>query len=701
MNMSKESFEKIDDKIKENQIKEEANKEALEIFHFEDAVTPEHLKMITQASGGFTFVADQKLAQETLETGVLKTGYTNKETKIIYYNPLLLKGSPELGIKPWRKIDIRGFAYHEAGHHAKEVLEFDNKLTEDLKNPDIIPEAYKGSPDSEVRFLQALYSHLDNALIDMWLESFMGRRPYFPAREDIKEFQSAKGEAKDYRGLSKCEQLVQVLLRSRYLKQENLKQRMDEDAYEAYERILKSGAMKALLDRSAFENYFSSPAEREKAIKRKFAVYKEIFLPEYLKLLENELEERKKERQQQKQKGNKKGKQISASEAAPLTKEEEEEIKKEILEELEKAGQQFKPQTLSPDEKEKIEKFFSEIKKQLGQQGKPTKSGPRKGEPKEKKEGPLGEEAIRKISEELQKKEKEIAQRGLAESMGVKQESVRQWNRIKEERKQEIESLAGNLSEIFIDNRRRRLDYLRREGEIVPGLEYETISALLSGELDPDTKMKMVRDPEFLETELEFIVDTSGSMMGKPIENSVELLVIVVEAFKKIKEDLDAENLLADGEEPFRVGVTKFTTLPERVTKLTEPLNDKKELIIIDKVSEVGGGTDETGALKEVYKELALNKKNVIKIMTVLTDGAGNKEGVAPIMRQIEEDNEVIFLAIGLGSDHETAQRIVDTYLEPLKEREGNIFGQAVTNPDEILPAVVEFLKREIAKRKI
>lgn len=262
----------------------------------------------------------------------------------------------------------------------------------------------------------------------------------------------------------------------------------------------------------------------------------------------------------------------------------------------------------------------------------------------------------------------------------------------------EIEATASVLSEIFLDDRRKRMQYIVREGEIVPGLEKETISAILTGDLDPDTKMREVRNPEFIEVETEWIVDNSGSMAGDNIEKSIDLMVIVVEAFKKVKEDLEAENLVMINEEPAKVGVTKFTTVPKRVTPLNDPLTDEKELKIIDEISQFGGGTDETEAIDTVYKEMALGSKNVVKLIFVLSDGAGNKDGVVPIIRQIEEDDEVIFLALGLGPQ---SDQVVETYVDPLRDKEnGNVFGYSAKDPAEILPFTLEFLKKQVEKKK-
>ncbi len=692
--------------------------EATGAIKLEDFVSTEHLRIVSDASGGFRFALARDLEQEFYRTGTLKTGYTNKQTRTIYANPVLLKGVPELGIKPWRRVDAEGFLYHEAGHHAPEVLEVDDKLFESLTRPENVPESYKGDPNSEMRFFHAVNANLNNAVIDMWLESYMGRRPYFPVRKSVTEFQSAKGEMPDYKHLPKPDQLMQTLLRSRYLKQEKLKDKVDPEVHAAFEKIWKSGAMDAILDRRDYENYFASPGQKERAVKRKVSAYEQIFLPEYTHLMELELEKRKKEKQEKKQQ--EQGEQgqgqpkeggepqqggepqpSSSSESVPLSKEEEQEIVEQLLQELEKRGHSNR--TPDKDEEDKRNQQLSELKQYLEDRKKALQEGkplPERGKPQEPPKR-SGEEALRELGEELQRKQEEEARRGLAESLGVKQESVEEWQRTKEKYQREIESTAGVLAEIFLDDRRAKLEYLKREGEIVPGLEFETVAAILSGDFSPETNMKTVRNPEFLETELEAIVDTSGSMgMSNKIERSVELLVVLTEAFKRVREALAAEDLLMDNEEPFRLGVTKFADKPERVTKLLDPLTDEKEIKIVEHVSEVGGGTEETEAFKEVYSELKLNANNVIKIIFVLTDGVGNREGVKPILHQIEDDNEVIFLAIGLGDNQEDADAIVRTYLEPLKNREANVYGFGVDNPEKALPLVLDFLKREVAKRR-
>ncbi len=664
---------------------------------FEDFVSADFLRMVSEASRpkaakgkGFTFREDRSLPPSQI-------GYTRKDTWEIRYNPIILTGE-----NPWGRKEIEGFTYHEAGHHAPEVLDLDNLLVRDMKDPNVIPPSYRGNEQYEQRFLASLYRHLNNGLLDMWLEAYMGRRPYFAIGDSIRNMYETMGlQMPTYKNFSKPEQWMQAMLRERYEKQENLKDKVDPDVMQSFKRVYDTGAMKALLDVEAYTNYFASPGEKERALNRKFRAYKEVFLPEYQRLVENEIEERKQEKsdQKSKQKGAGKGDGnggSGGSDAVPLTKQEEQEILEQFLKELEGAGEEHS-QAPDPERQKEIEKFFKDLSKEIKDR---IKNGAKQQESQQNQDtDPKGMEALEKRARDFQRSAKDKATRGMAEAMGVKPESINTWENIKQSRRQEIETTAVALAEFFLDDRRKKLELLVREGDIVPGLEYETISALFSGDLDPSTKMRTVRNPEFLETELEFVVDDSGSMGGMPIEKSVETLVVIAEAFKKVREDLAAEDLLLEDEQPFRIGVTKFDVSPTRVTKLDEPISDAKEIKIIDNISATGGGTDEEEALRNVARELSIGKHNAIKIMIVFSDGAGNREAVVPIIQQIEHDDEIVFLAIGIG---EHAQGVVDTYLEPLRKGpdQTNVFGVIANDPREILPSAIEFLRREVEKRR-
>ena len=98
-------FEMRDTSPQEEEKKEEKEKvskpeKRAEELSFEKVITPEHLEMISQASGGFRFRPDPSLSP-------VRTGYTDLKSKTIYYNPLFLSGASEIGIKPRKKDDIK------------------------------------------------------------------------------------------------------------------------------------------------------------------------------------------------------------------------------------------------------------------------------------------------------------------------------------------------------------------------------------------------------------------------------------------------------------------------------------------------------------------------------------------------------------------------------------------------------------------
>lgn len=673
----------------------------------EDIISPDLLHMISQSSG-FRFIADRQLAARSLQSGNVLGGYTEMETRVIHINELLISGASQLGIEPWTDEKLRGLLIHEAGHHHPVVKQLQDALMKNLNNPETIPETYRGDPGSEERFKHALHSHLHNALADVWDESYMGRRPYFPIRNDVDAIYQESDNLTPLVSLSRPEQLIQLIVRLPHHPQLDYHQEgIKPEVAQALDRIRESGAMEAVLDRKAFENYFATDGQRERTLDRKFEAYKKIFLPEYLSLVEQEVAERKEQRQQQKQGTPQIGQgegQPQSGGAVPLTKEEEQEVRDQLLRELEKAGQEFGSQAPSKEESEEEKEFFDQLRRAIAKRHQELAEGKSASEQtgdKPQPKGKSGIEQLRDLSRQMLEAEEERQQRGLAAANQVKEESVKSWKDIKGRRKLEIESTAGALAEIFLDDRRKRLEYLRREGEIVPGLEYETISAFLSGDLDPETKMQVVTNPEFLELEHIYVIDTSGSMSGDYIKKAIDLMVIEIEALKLARATMADESLLtSDDEQPFRIGGLKFSIGTEVITPLEEPLSDKKELKLIDEASKVGGGTDETDAIQAAKQTLSAGRSNVIKMITVLTDGYGNREGLAPIMKQIESDNEIIFLACGFGETDAEASAVTSSYLAPLANRDKNVFAISESDPEKMLPKVLEFLKREVGKRR-
>lgn len=629
-----------------------------------EIVSPDYLRAIAKAAGGFTFVIDQAMGPND------PAGKTNMETRVIHLNPYALREMP--------KEAIEGLLTHEAGHHAPEVVKLDQKMTSHLGKKDVLPQELAKDPQQEAEIIRAIDGHLGNTLSDCWLESFMSRRPHHLTSEKIEGlYQSiAKGRAKvDLTKFPKPEQLCQILVgEDRYPRPDKtIAELVDPDVYRVYLDLKRSGAIEAINSRRAWEDYFATDVQHEAALARKFFAFRDSFLPAWLELFQAESKERQKQMLSQGQ-----------GEGGQLTPEQIQQILNELAKELQKLGKKYGSRAPSKEEKEGLEQIVAKIlKKEKGEEKPETKP----------------EDNIGKDAQSLLRDWEDRRRRGLAENMGIRIESVKTWQDIKEEKKGEIETAAAQIADVFLEDRRKRLEYMRREGEIVPGLEYEYVAAVLSGDLAPQTHMKQVQNPEFLETEVEFVQDVSGSMSGQPIRKCLELQIILAEAFKKVKQSLADEQLLYPAEEdPLRIGVMKFETQAQQVKKLSEPMDDKAEMTIIDELTKGGGGTEEEEALKEVYGELTLHEKNILKIMVVLTDGHGNKEAVSRMMQQIEDDNEVIVAAVGLGSD---AKAVVEAYTAGLRQGDlSNVHAFEKEDSKDLLPDLLEFFRVEIGKRR-
>lgn len=720
----------------------ETSPEEIKPVRFEDYVHPDFLQAFANTSHGFSYREDPRLAQEFLRTGMLRAGYTDMNTKVIYYNPVYRTGfkAPDgrVVVEPWDQAQAEGFFIHEAEHHTGRVLELDRRLTQDLqdiaRHDDIIPEEYRGTPEQEARFLRSIDTNLNNAELDLWLESHAVRDVHPKIRDSIKALHAKDGVPgpEFFSKLSLPEQLLQVMVRAPYHETRELTRRIergganeglvrsesvfkgkvDPRVFDAYSRIVGQGALHAIRDASA-EGAFASPLDKQRKMDTKFTAHKDYCLPEYLTLVKEEVKKRKEEKQNEKSGEGKQGKpKLGESgqgegQAVPLTPEEEKELLEELLKELEKTGAERGTRTPSDEDKQAKDDIYGKISKALEEAAERAKNkgkGQGEGEQPTPRE-PKPESALDRLArmqDDEMRKSKENRERGLAGAMGVRQESIQRWEKIKEKYHQEIQSTANVLAEVFLADRRPWIAYLKREGAYIPGLEFETVAAKISGDPDPATRMRVEQRKKFLETEIEFICDVSGSMSGEKLEKSIDLMVIVTEAFNKVEQRLRSEQLIFPWDDkPFKIGVTKFDTEPTRVTELKEPLNEKKEVKIIDEVGKIGGGTEETGALTKVYKELTVRFDNVIKIIVVLSDGVGNKAGVVPIIQQVEQDNKVWFLAIGLGETEDQANDVVETYVAPLRRPgRSNVVGKAETNPELVLPFVLDFLKQKVQERR-
>lgn len=664
------------------------------------------LATMTEHSGGFRFAVDPKLPPGSL-------GYTNMETGVIYFNPHHLTEEANM-----TDAALSGFCFHEAGHHSPAALEFQGELRKDLEKPELIPEFIREqeNPETEVKFFQALHSGLHNALADIWLESAMGRpgqilvQHSFDAMYNNPQGTLEKGEIPEGRDLhqfSKPDQLLQLLVgEARYGSTRELSELVDPEVHEAFQRIEESGALKQIQSAGQYFDHFGSENSKKASIHRKYQAYRKVFFKEWVGLIDSEFTDRmeKEDGSGQGESGDGEQSKSDGSEQGELgdgegseTSQQSNDVMNDLLDELTKSGKERQSLAPSSEEVAKDKKAMEDMAKDAKQRAENAADG-KFETPEPPKEKESAEDAMRKAAKKLLKESQQAEWVKEAEKYGVDPALIKEWERIKKSYSDEIHSTADLLSEILIDDRSYKTKYMQREGEIMDGLMAETYGELLSGNDEPETMMRQVRNPKFLQTEMEFIVDVSASMTGAPLERSKELLIILTEALQEVRDTLEGQQLLSpDDEQPLRLGATSFSDVTRRITTLEEPVSDKKQIQIINGLSQIGGGTEETEAISGIYKEMALHTDNVLKIMVVLTDGHGNRDKLQSILQQIQEDDSVVFLAVGLGTG---AEGIVDSYVSGVRQgNQSNIFGFAADAPEDALPFVVEFIKQQVHKR--
>ena len=281
------------------EIEEQAQPEKKEptITDIKDIVSSDFLTAITRASGGFRIKVDQKL------TPLDPMGMTDMKTKLIRLNPH--------AVAKFSREALECLLSHEAGHHAPEVVKLDRRMVADLARKDLVPEDLTDDPKQKAEILRALNGHLCNAELDCWLEAFMSRRPHRKTGRAIESLNTASPERTDLKvrkvtyihpdgseikketPIPLPDQLCQLLVgEDRYPGKTPLKDLVDPRVFKAYRELKRSGAIEALSDRHAFENYFASKLQLDGAIDRKFLAHQKAFVPAWMELFREELQDR-------------------------------------------------------------------------------------------------------------------------------------------------------------------------------------------------------------------------------------------------------------------------------------------------------------------------------------------------------------------------------------------------------------------------
>lgn len=692
----------------------------------EEIFNPEFLRILTEASGGFTYTLIS--AQDAPRYGVSPhtIGFTDMNTRRIYLvkeHALHFLQDKKIG-----KRQIRGFLLHEGGHHTPPVLVLDKRLRQDLGKQDLEPselQDFFSDPDDHGKtrelYWRAVMSDCFNGVLDAWLEEYMARPPYDSIAEDFNSLyeQSQQGRSKElFLGatvdtpegpvqtppMPLHHQLTQRLVgEERYFKrrevdrlverkspkfqkelQQNAQDLLDPRVASTVEQLRKDNAFNVLMDRSRFIDPFATDKQIENFQEQKYRAAIDFFYRSWRALLLEEFERRK---------------QYAADEAAANnethTKEEwlqiHHKILKELLGQTEQLGQSFGIITPGKGDKKELEKIFKGIAGSAG-------GGRGKGEAPPSPTISDLDRMRREIQSKFDEmKRKEI--KDLADRFGVSEASLRKLRDLESRHANDILRLTEALAEVFINQRLPKTIYEQTEGMITPGLEHVLVGGAMRGDHDLRVRQDIIESPEFMQTEVEFMADTSGSMQNQRLELAEAMFVIVTRAFENVKERLSSQNLLRPQEEdPLRVGYAGFSDKPYRVKKLSEPtIKDRTLAQMIEQYGKVSGGTDDAASLEALKGEFQKNVERVLKFLVVASDGEGNPDGVQKLLKEIEEDNSIIMIVVAMGTDHSA---VASTY-ESAARRAGssNIFvitGEEVTHSVNTL---CDYLVKQIRRK--
>lgn len=679
----------------------------------ERVMNPARLEMISRASG-FRYVLIDEVPPGMPQHVM---GFTDPVSKAIYLvrgniGRLVAQFQQEGADKAQAMEMLRGFLIHEGGHHAPAVLPLDHKLRDFLGakkgEPQELSEYFKNAEDNGETleaFWQAFWYDCCNGPLDMWLESYQSREVN---KESLAiSLLALHGSSVEGRqGLTRLplhHQLVQWMVgeegyykklrHSRGITKERRRTELEAAAQrlvspevaKVIKKLRDTGVLDEITNRDAWEAQLDKSSQQEDlAIQRKFKVIIDHLYPAWWSLFRLEFEKRKAAVRE-----------AAAAKVPPIPEDQLKPIYAQILKDLlgvtKKLGEEaFGSATPAPDDAKALGDKFIQIKGSAAGKGDQPPAPHQKGPTNMER---ARQDAARALNEREDKRIEDLAGR-----FGVSEEALRKQQEIEAKYEGDIQRLADHIAESFLTQRRAKIEHNRLEGFIEPGMEGIDFAEVSAGNMDARTRFISTVAPEFLQTEMEFLFDTSGSMQNERLEFSRIACIIISRAFERVKKALQDEGLLnPDEEDPLRTGIVVFTTHTLRVKKLDEPTKDNTLAQMIEQTGRVSGGTDDAAAIEALTTEFKMRDDRVLKFLTIFSDGEGNQDGVQHIMHLIEKDPSIVVLVVAMGANQDA---VAATYGSAAREQgKTNVFVVQGDNISENVEKVAKFLKRTIREK--
>ncbi len=264
-----------------------------------------------------------------------------------------------------------------------------------------------------------------------------------------------------------------------------------------------------------------------------------------------------------------------------------------------------------------------------------------------------------------------------------------------------IRSLTETLTKFVL--REYRKDFIRHQPTgfmVTPGREVETYRRLRAGETRPRTMIdrRHVLNPKSLQ--LWQLVDTSSSMWGD-IEGTLGYYTIVTRAAFNIHEELHKNPAKYDlrrvQSAPLEFGATGFDSYPYPLIPLTPAVSLRalgQAYSHIYERTQIGGSTSDERALRYQHERMRVGSPQTLKILSMLTDGAGQGDQLEPILRQIEEDKSIHFLVNGVGDQGSSVEQF---YLKKFRPAHFyHVFAASSRTVEQAIPKTIAFYEQSI-----
>lgn len=354
--------------------------------------------------------------------------------------------------------------------------------------------------------------------------------------------------------------------------------------------------------------------------------YHEVW-PLFKTLIDKDIQDAKKKVKQDYKNNSEKG---ESKDGTELTDEQAEKIAKEIIKEIEKElNKHFEGEKQKQEEKDK-----ERVKELEGKFGKKKEDDGKKGE----EEKP--NKQTRDISKEVEDLKKKL------EDKNNKEKNI--YNNLLAELSALINKLEDELREIFIRRRNSNWQSGYKSGKRID-IQKEIRGE--AGGMDDLNVFKRKEMPLESDYAIEVLIDLSGSMQGKKIEETYKAVIVIAEALKNIG---------------IKLSITGFNDRLHSFKDFDEDYDDEKRKNSEKMLNEVESSraqyNDDGFAVQEVSGRLK-KREEKRKILLVLSDGMPEPSSahanidLKKVVKKLEEENKVQIVGLGIGNGTEHVAR--------------------------------------------